>query len=73
MASHVSNFTVGRTADTDDKYGPNKLTLWITFTTDDAQTITTYMHVIPKNISDIPSNKRFGGDSVGDWWEIVKR
>lgn len=71
VAGHVSNFTVQRTEDADSKYGPNKLTLWITFTTDDGQTITTYMHVVPKNISAGASypKKRFRKD----WWEIVKR
>jgi prepilin-type N-terminal cleavage/methylation domain-containing protein len=77
VAGHVSNFNVERTVNDDPRYGPNKLTLWITFTANDGQTITTCMHIVPKNISGAASypKKRFHRDNggYGDWWEVVKR
>ncbi|MBW2149058.1 MAG: hypothetical protein JRG73_15815 [Deltaproteobacteria bacterium] len=70
IASHVSNFIVSRTSSSDDdNFGSNKLTLELTFTTDDGHTIS--MEVVPNNLPDTASHpkKRFNKD----WWEVVAR
>ncbi len=77
IVSHVSAFTVERTADSDPLYGSNKLTLWVTYPADDGQTLTSSMQVVLKNLplpwpamaSYPPPKKRF----QRDWWEIVEK
>ncbi len=71
IASHVEKFFVMRTRDDDSRYGSNKLTLLMEFTTDDGQTIITSMHVVLKNIPNAASypKKRFDKN----WWEIIEQ
>jgi len=67
----VSNFTVERTSESDFDFGSNKLTLWMTFITDDGQSISTSMQVVPKNLPWPPGGSYPKKCFNKSWREIV--